>query len=448
MSSEHFDNLPTEIIAQILLYARHCIQYRDNYYGSRDIGHRCQWKLPIAAMCVCKLWHSIVLTTPFFWSDVRVISITTQEDLLVLDRSATLPLTLWVEGGGVGNRAALSHLSAQSARWEGLFIANRPMSEATHPDTTILYDGDVREWVTLRLPALRYLHIGGISIQHNVGSSIALSLPALESAAFGWTVPAYYFPESPNLKSLALVGCHLPMRTLVRYLAEGRESLRSLMMEDGVLADSRRLSNPWPEGGIKMPLFEELSFRLEGYSTLLRELLINIRCPSIRSITYHAPKDEGTPWTPPVSPPLDFPLLTTLDLQAGQTPMSSEAFNDIIIGSPNLRILATPFLTEGCFQVLLAHPPLNLYELRVRSVVPIAWLRSIVEVIPGIGKLDLTGGNGGGRVQDSDTMIWLQEHVPEIQGMIWRVHRVSVDANNHGGGRAERLDAGARAFLG
>lgn len=419
-----FDDLPGETVTQILLNARSCVKYQDSQDMTRP-------RLPVASMRVCKQWNSIIMNTVQFWTDIHITSQTQAETLhKQLGRSVSQPLTLWVELDGVGNTEAFEGLALHSFRWQALMIGNRvTVQPGEYQNESILYTGEATRWINSELPNLYYLHIGGLSLSANDGATLTLSLPELRTLSFGWTVPRHHVAASPKLTMLALTSCYIPITNVVRYLVEGASSLKRVTIRNGTITAGL---NRWPDE-VNLPLLETLSVVSEGYINFLHDLLSRARFPALRSLTYEsAGLDRGAPW-PSHIPHLDLARLETLDLHGHI--FTSDALANVLNAAPRLRVLIMPTLptldaAEKAKDVLLHDGLSRLNELHVRGV-SMAWLRAIVEALPTIQMLDLTGDGGHsakeaskdevGTRAERENLKWLQERVPKIIGLVWTV---------------------------
>lgn len=424
-----FDSLPTETLTVVFRLSQGQKEYDDSDGATRRL-------LPIQMMRVCHRFHAILVGNPSFWTDVAVDSVTQSLDIEVqLKRAGNLLLNIWLTPDGVGNREAQQQLQIHTLRWASLMVANRPVPQpGEYLTDTIIYAGDVEAWINGPLPNLHQMHIGGLSFNAMNGSNADLALPGLRGASFGWNVPRFHLPESPALTGLAFTGCYSPLSNFIRYLAEAALSLKRLTVRDSTITNNTGPNNGWAAASpIIMPNLENFSIRsCEGYVNLLHDLLNHIQSPNLLVFAYDARGDRNSPWPSPVIH-LDLGRLVEMDLHAHI--LAPEALANLLTAASVLQVLMMPSLSggidmvEAAGEVVRAHCSVCLKELHVRGV-SMSWLRRVLEVLPAVKTLNLTGDGGGlprgglNMTTERAALTWVTERVPDIIGLVWQVRRV------------------------
>lgn len=214
----------------------------------------------------------------------------------------------------------------------------------------------------------------------------------------------------------------ISLTKLLRYLSDASESLRSFAAYNTLVTDLGGRDLEWKL--IEMPSLEEVKIQADGYDGLAQDVLKNIRCPSLRTLTYRAPNDHVTAWAPL---DLDLPLLQSLDFRDHLLP--PEALRDILFASPSLQRLVLPKLNDDeraqdALEVLVQYAAYGggvLADVTDNGFDP-TQLRRLVEALPSIQRVDVTdGGFTSWEFYEEDeekkAMKWLQENLLEIVGL-------------------------------
>jgi len=412
MDNDPFHKLPQEMITMVALDIREVEVHHSGLGITR-------WKPPLKAMLVCRSWYDTIRAEARFWRQLRVTSRVTAATLsAALTRSGVMPLEIWVDSLGLGNEDALAVLHPHRQRWEVLVLGD---DEDHHPSA--VSNEHVKSWVVGELPNLKRLHVGGVALGANDdGRPTNITLPNLESLSFWSTIPCFHFPNSPLLHTIRLEDCMISLTKLLRYLSDASESLRSFAAYNTLVTDLGGRDLEWKL--IEMPSLEEVKIQADGYDGLAQDVLKNIRCPSLRTLTYRAPNDHVTAWAPL---DLDLPLLQSLDFRDHLLP--PEALRDILFASPSLQRLVLPKLNDDeraqdALEVLVQYAAYGggvLADVTDNGFDP-TQLRRLVEALPSIQRVDVTdGGFTSWEFYEEDeekkAMKWLQENLLEIVGL-------------------------------
>ncbi|KAG8992171.1 hypothetical protein FRB90_001067 [Tulasnella sp. 427] len=338
--SRPFDKIPDEILEEMLLFYQTFIIHQNTFGIARGVP-------VLNAMLVSIRWRDVAYADPRLWTDVFLqhpVDPTVLKLRLKL-AGQSLSLRLWVTSDALKDTAALEVLRPCAYRFNGMFL--QPLSSlaaseisSTNSPTFASQVGirDIEKWIALPLPNLRYLHLGGLTVDGNP-PTIEQSLPKLKKLSFGMTVPRFVFPNA-QLQYLGFALSLLTLQKLSEYLLHCGETLETLCLDGVTIADMGSTGEGFP--ALVLPHLTEMIMLTPGGNGLAKLLLTKIHCPSLHSLTFSASpgKRFGAWHRQSNSQELRIPSIDLLNFNGGTMPIG--AFRDILDCTAGIRKLNLP----------------------------------------------------------------------------------------------------------